>query len=105
MENEESTLEAARRETWEEACARTCREELYTIISIPSISQVYMFYRAELEKPEFSPGQESLEVALFSEDEIPWDDLAFRTVSRTLEFFFADRNREQFVLRDEVLSF
>lgn len=105
MENGESTKEAARRETWEEACARTCREELYTVISIPRINQVYMIYRAELEEPEFAPGAESLEVQLFSEEDIPWDELAFRTVSRTLEFFFADRRREQFVLRDETLTF
>ena len=105
MENGESTKEAARRETWEEACAHTCREELYTVISIPHINQVYMIYRAELEKPEFAPGAESLEVQLFSEGDIPWDELAFRTVSRTLEFFFADRRREQFILRDETLTF
>ncbi|MTI12435.1 NUDIX hydrolase [Sansalvadorimonas verongulae] len=105
MENGESTIEAARRETWEEACTRTRCEELYTVISIPSINQVYMFYRAELDKPEFAPGQESLEVNLFDEKDIPWDKLAFRTVARTLEFYFMDRHRKQFALRDETLTF
>ena len=103
MENGESTLEAARRETWEEACARTCREKLYTVLSIPTISQVYMFYRAELEHPDYSAGPESLEVKLFSEADIPWEQLAFRTVARTLEYYFADHSRSQFVFRDETL--
>ena len=104
METDESVLEAARRETWEEARARTCREELYTIISIPRISQVYMFYRAELEHPDFAPGEESLEVRLFHQEDIPWDKLAFHTVARTLKLFFADRERQRFVVRDETLQ-
>ncbi|CAM3584531.1 NUDIX hydrolase [Parendozoicomonas haliclonae] len=104
MENEESVKEAARRETWEEACARTCQEELYTIISIPYISQVYMMYRAELSEPGFAAGPESLEVRLFSEEEIPWKELAFRTVSRTLELFFQDRATGTFPLHDETLE-
>ncbi len=103
MENEESTLDAARRETWEEARARTSREELYTVLSVPRISQVYLFYLARLEEPEFGPGEESLEVRLFSEQEIPWDEIAFHTVRRTLKYYFADKARNSFPLRDETL--
>jgi hypothetical protein len=50
-----------------------------------------MFFRAELADLDFAAGPESLEVQLFDEADIPWDELAFRTVGRTLECFFADR--------------
>jgi len=53
--------------------------------------QVHLFYLATMTTPEFSAGEESLEVALFHEHEIPWADLAFPTVKQTLEWFFADR--------------
>ena len=91
MEIGESTLEGARRETWEEAHARVEDETLYTIFDLPHISQVYMFYLARLGAPEFTPGHESLDVALFSEDAIPWTELAFPVISLTLRRFFEDR--------------
>jgi ADP-ribose pyrophosphatase YjhB (NUDIX family) len=96
MENGETTLEGARRETWEEARASVEDEALYTIIDLPHISQVYMFYRARLGTPDFAPGAESLEVALFEEDGIPWEKLAFPVVNVTLKRFFADRPRGVF---------
>jgi hypothetical protein len=64
---------------------------IYTLIDVPHINQVHIFYRAELLDPDFAAGEESLEVRLFEEADIPWSELAFRTVSRTLECFFADR--------------
>ncbi len=108
MENGESVLDAARRETWEEACTHTCREQLYMMISQPCINQVCMFYRAEIdtrytEEPHFAAGQESLEVRLFDEQDIPWDKLAFPTITRTLELFFRDRINGKFPLREESL--
>ena len=91
MENGEDTITGAIRETWEEACAHIRIESLYRLIDVPHISQVHLIYRAQLLTPDFSPGAESLEVALFSESEIPWDNLAFRTNSVTLRDYFADR--------------
>lgn len=91
MENNETTLEAAERETWEEAEARTDSASLYQIFNVPDISQVHFFYRGELEGP-YGVGIESLETKLFEEDEIPWDQIAFPTVKRLLARFFADRN-------------
>ena len=80
MENEETTEEGARREAWEEAKADIKIRDLLAIYNVTHISQVQIMYRAYLEKPEFSAGIESLEVALFDWDDIPWDDLAFPTV-------------------------
>ena len=93
MENGESASEGAAREALEEANARVEIEDLYTVYSIPHISQVYMMFRARLLDLDFSAGVESLEVKLVLEDEIPWDQLAFAMVRRTLHHFLEDRRR------------
>ena len=90
MENGETTLEGASRETWEEARARVSNLELYRVFDVPYISQVYMFYRCDLDDGEFGVGPESLETALFSEQNIPWDQIAFPVVHETLKAFFVD---------------
>jgi ADP-ribose pyrophosphatase YjhB (NUDIX family) len=99
MENNETAAEGAMREALEEANARVQIEDLYTVYSIPHISQVYMMFRAKLLDTDFSPGIESLEVKLVREHEIPWDQLAFAMVKRTLEAFLEDRKRGTFVPR------
>ena len=91
MENDETTSEAALRETREEAGANVTMGRLYALLNVARVHQVHMFYLATLLDLEFAPGEESLEVQLFSEAEIPWDDLAFPTIHSTLELFFADR--------------
>lgn len=93
MENGETTLQAAQRETLEEAQARVNIEALYTLFNLPHINQVYMMFRAALCDLDFAPGHESLEVALFSEAAIPWEQLAFPVVRETLRLYFADRGR------------
>jgi ADP-ribose pyrophosphatase YjhB (NUDIX family) len=96
MEIGETTREGALRETLEEARARVALGPLFTMIDVPYIEQVHVFFRAELLDLEYGPGAESLEVRLFAEAEIPWQELAFRTVSQTLQLFFADRARGEF---------
>lgn len=91
MENNETTAQAAQRETDEEAGAQIELLDLYTFISVPHISQIHGFYRARLLSPEFAPGEETLEAQLFAESDIPWDELAFRTVRLTLQHYFSDR--------------
>ena len=90
MENGESTEQAAARETMEEACAEVSDLSLYGVFSIPHINQVYMMFRAKLANEHFGPGEESLEVRLFEEHEVPWDQLAFPVVRLTLERYFND---------------
>ena len=96
MENGETAAEGAAREAAEEANARVEVTDLYTVYSIPRISQVYMMFRARLLDPGVSPGTESLEVKLVTEDEIPWDQLAFAMVKRTLRHFVEDRRTGAF---------
>ena len=91
LENGETVAAGAVRETLEEASARVEVGELYTMISLPQISQIYMMFRARLVDLDFGPGPESLEVRLFHEDEIPWEEMAFRTIGRTLRNYFLDR--------------
>jgi len=101
MENGESSLKGAIRETLEEAGASVTvsDDSLYTLFNLPSINQVYLFFRAELNDLDFSPGAESLEVALFSEAEIPWDEIAFPVVKSTLEYYFQDVREQTFPVR------
>ena len=99
MENNESAAEGAAREAMEEANAKVEIEDLYTVYSIPYISQVYMMFRARLLHADVSPGVESLEVRLVTEQEIPWDQLAFAMVRRTLEHFLEDRRSGVFRVR------
>lgn len=96
MENGETTAEGATRETWEEAQARIEIGPLYSLFNLPYINQVYLMFRARLLDLSFGPGPESLEVALFREADIPWEQLAFRTVEKTLRAYFADRQRGEF---------
>lgn len=91
MEMGETTLEAAQRETLEEANARVDLLELYTVLNLPQASQVYMMFRSNLVDLDFAPGAESLEVELFRQEEIPWDSIAFATIRHTLDFYFNDR--------------
>ena len=91
MENHESTEQAAVRETQEEAHAEIEIGPLYTVWSIPHISQVHLFFRSRLLNLEFKAGSESLEVALFREAEMPWEQLAFASVRDTLKRYYSDR--------------
>lgn len=91
MENNETTQQAALRETMEEANAQVEILNLYALFNIPHISQVYMIFRARLTDLQFKPGAESLEVELFREDEIPWDELAFPVMHETLVRYYNDR--------------
>lgn len=96
MENGETTAQGAMRETLEEANARVDILGLYALFNIPHISQVYLLFRARLLDMQFFPGAESLETRLFAEAEIPWEQIAFATVRRTLKHYFSDLREGSF---------
>ena len=98
LELGESTEAGACRETDEEAGARIELQGLFSVLNVVRVGQVHLFYRARLQDTDFNPGPETLEARLFHEHEIPWDELAFRTVRHTLERYFADRKAGQFGL-------
>jgi len=99
MENGETTMEGAARETLEEANARVEVGELYALFNLAHINQVQLLFRARLLDLDFSPGIESLEVELFEERDIPWDEIAFRAVRYTLRDYFTDRKAGNFQFR------
>jgi ADP-ribose pyrophosphatase YjhB (NUDIX family) len=101
MELGENLPQAARREAWEEATVDVEIDQLYSLFSLPHISQVYVFFRARMVEARHAPGYESLETRLFSQEEIPWDELAFESVRRALQYFFADRESGEFLMRLE----
>ncbi len=99
MENGETTPEGAARETWEEARAKVSNLQLYRLFDVPYISQVYMFYRCDIDKGEYGVGPESLESSLYTEDEIPWKEIAFPVVIETLREYFRDAEAGHFPVR------
>jgi ADP-ribose pyrophosphatase YjhB (NUDIX family) len=99
MENGETTLDGAARETIEEAGATVKNLVPYTLLDVPYVNQVHMFYRAELATPDYASGEESLDVRLYNEEDIPWDQLAFYTVIETLKHFLADRKAGKYEFR------
>ena len=104
MENEETAGSAALRETLEEAGARVELGAAFSLISVPRVNQVHLFYRARLLDLEFRPGEETLEVALFEEAKVPWQEIAFRTVGLTLRRWFEDRVRGSFGFHSEDID-
>jgi ADP-ribose pyrophosphatase YjhB (NUDIX family) len=104
MENEETVAQGAARETLEEAGARIEIGEPFSMISVPYVNQVHVFYRARVLDLAFAPGEESLEAQLFDEPAIPWKDIAFRTVALTLTRWFEDRKRSRFGFHAEEIG-
>lgn len=105
LELGETVAEGAARETEEEAGAQVQMGELYCMFNLPHIGQIYMMYLAKLPEPVFAEHtEESLAVQLFREEDIPWRELAFRTIWRTLHHYFADRKTGQFALHVEDIG-
>lgn len=96
MELGETTAEGALRETIEEAGARVEMQALFTVLNVARVGQVHFFYRARLLDTTFDPGPETIEARLFHEHEVPWEEIAFRTVKETLHRWFDDRRKGQF---------
>ena len=98
MELGETVAQGAARETTEEAGAQFELLELFSMMNVVRVGQVHFFYRARLTSDTFNPGHETIEARLFAEDDIPWDEIAFRTVKETLQHYFADAKTQQFKL-------
>jgi ADP-ribose pyrophosphatase YjhB (NUDIX family) len=96
LELGESTAAGAQRETDEEAGAHIELQGLFTVLNVVRAGQLHLYYLARLQDTVFAPGPETIEAQLFREDEIPWDEIAFRTVRETLQHYFADRRRGEF---------
>ena len=96
LELGETSAEGALRETVEESGAEVDLGPLFSVLDVARVGQVHLFYLATMRSQALAPGSETLEARLFREDEVPWDEIAFRTVRETLRYFFDDRRRGQF---------
>lgn len=104
MENGETVGQGALRETLEEAGARVELGAAFSMISVPRVNQVHVFFLARVVDGEFKPGAETLDLRLYEESEIPWQEIAFRTVGITLRRWFADRSAGRFGLHVEEIA-
>ncbi len=104
MELDETLAQGAARETVEEAGAQFEMEGLFSILNVARVGQVHVFYLARLLSDQFDPGTETIEAQLFLEADIPWDEIAFRTVKETLEHYFADRRSGKFSIHTVDIS-
>ncbi|GAB3053173.1 NUDIX hydrolase [Acinetobacter apis] len=104
MELSETMAEGAARETLEEADARIDIEQMYCMYDIPRIGQIYALFKAKLRDHQFGAGPETLESRLFEEHEIPWDQLAFPSVKKTLQHYFADRKQAHYPIHLETID-
>ena len=91
MENGETLQQAAARESAEEALADVEVGSLLTVVHVLHADQVHVFFRGRLRSPQIGAGEESLEVKMVAEHEIPWDELAFTSTTYTLRRYLEDR--------------
>lgn len=103
MENKETVEQAALRESYEEALAVPSKLSLFAIYNLPDISQVYILYTGSLTTNNFGAGEESLEVALYDEADIPWDEIAFKAVKHALTEYLRMRKENKFSLVEETI--
>jgi ADP-ribose pyrophosphatase YjhB (NUDIX family) len=104
MELAETTAQGALRETLEEAGVTVALGQLYTVIDIPAVDQVHIYYLAHAKDESVDPGPESLDARYFAIEDIPWDNLSFRSVSTSLQHFIDDKKRSEFVTRHYSLE-
>lgn len=104
MENGETMQAGAIRETWEEARANLTDERIYRIFDLPDINQVYVFYRGHLRDGLFGAGPESQDVRLFTEEDIPWGEIAFPGVAQALREYFLDRKKKGYPVRISTIE-
>ena len=104
LENNETVTEGAQREVMEETRAVVYDLQPYGLYNIPHISQIYFFFLSELKNKDFEPTHESREVRLFQEEDIPWDQLAFPVVEKTLRRYFQDRRTNSFAFHIDVIT-
>jgi ADP-ribose pyrophosphatase YjhB (NUDIX family) len=104
MELQETSAQGAARETVEEAGAQFEMQELFALLNVARVGQVHIYYRARLLSDQFDPGIETIEARLFTEEQIPWEEIAFHTVKETLQRYFEDRRKGRYEIHTADLD-
>jgi ADP-ribose pyrophosphatase YjhB (NUDIX family) len=86
---------AAVREAREECGLEVVIERLLNVYSYPGRAPIILVYSAKAVGGTLTIDEESLEVGVFDRDQIPWNELAFRSTYDALRDYLAD-------LRDSV---
>ena len=105
MELDETTEQGAVRETWEETKAKVNIDRLFGVYNMPQINQVYFVYLASLTEPKFELTPESTEIRFFEASEIPWDDIAFRVIEKSLRQYVNDEKIGEHGVHHDVVTF
>ncbi len=100
LECNETMQDGALREATEEAGITLEKSSLYITCSIPRISQIYCIYLGILKNKNVNPGPETSDYAFFDLDKLPWDDIAFSSVTLTLKHYLSDFKQDHFPFRD-----
>ncbi len=101
MELGETIAQGATRETLEEACAEVRIGHLFASVDVVEAGQVHLFFTAAL-MSDFAAGEESLDVQMFAKDEIPWDEIAFRSGTFALKKYLEDAGENNGVHLHEI---
>ena len=101
MELGETTAQGAARETLEEACAEVRIGHLFASVDVVEAGQVHLFFTAAL-MSDFAAGDESLDVQMFAKDDIPWDEIAFRSGTFALRKYLEDAGKNNGVHLHEI---
>jgi ADP-ribose pyrophosphatase YjhB (NUDIX family) len=104
LENNETLLQGAIRETMEETNSRVEIIAPYRLFDLAFVSQVYLMFRARLLSVAFKPTTESSEIKLFTEDQIPWNDIAFQVIGETLKHYLKDRVSGTFIFQQHEIT-
>lgn len=104
LENGETAAEGARRETFEETGSQVVDLIPYLMVDIVHINQIYLMFRSRLPAPDFCPTRESSEVKLVEAAAIPWDDIAFKVIEKTLRYYLKDRPSGRFAFRTDKIE-
>jgi ADP-ribose pyrophosphatase YjhB (NUDIX family) len=91
MENEETTEEGAVREMFEETKGAVNVIGLHTVFNVVPVNQVHLHFLVEMKDLNFSLTPESIDIQLFKEEDIPWQDIAFASTKFALRKYFEDR--------------
>ena len=91
MENNENVEDGATREMLEETHGRVRIIGLQSVYTVLQVNQVHLHFLAEMLDLKYATTLESTDIQLFTEENLPWSDVAFASNRFALQKYFEDR--------------